>query len=127
MKNNKKKETKKSNNPIANSRNKTPQELYNMGKTSYVWGHGVLSWGVSTGIIFMILTGIHQYRFSPRLILRHTFGLSGLLTIFMFAAVGFLWGSFMWRVICKKVEKDNSGDTKGNKKNNKTNNKTNKK
>ncbi|SES94106.1 hypothetical protein SAMN05660297_00940 [Natronincola peptidivorans] len=104
MKQEKKQKSNKTEKRVMKDKNRNLVELYNKGKVHYVLKHGVLSWGISTGIIFVILTSLFQYGFSFREITDNFFTINSLLAIAIFAAAGLIWGQIMWKVITKQVE-----------------------
>lgn len=101
-----KQKTNKQNPSIIKDRNKNLKELYNKGKINYILAHGILSWGLSTGIIFILLTSFFQYGFNFRVITDNLFSRNNLITLGLFAAAGSVWGSIMWKIIVKEVEKN---------------------
>ncbi|AOY75166.1 hypothetical protein [Clostridium formicaceticum] len=103
MKDNKKQKTKEK---YAIQRNKNLEELYNRGKVNYIIRHGVLSWGVSTGIIFILLTGLFQHGFSFKEVLWGVLSSNALFVLGIFAVGGFIWGSIMWKWLTKEIEKN---------------------
>ncbi|KAB3532468.1 hypothetical protein [Alkaliphilus serpentinus] len=78
-------------------------KAYNKGKTKYILQHGVLSWGVSTAIIYRILVSLFNIGFSFSAIKRGLFSLDTLYAIPLFSIGGLLWGIFMWKIIEKKA------------------------
>lgn len=121
MKNNKQPKKNKSlkNTQQDNAKNgdkyKSLEELYNKGKRRYVILHGVLSWGVSTAIIFLLITSLFQYGFHFQEIIDSFFSKKSLITLAIFIVAGFVWGNIMWKVITREVEKNRN--TKKDKRN----------
>lgn len=108
LKNTKQQKADKQNSSVIKDKNKNLRELYNKGKVNYILAHGVLSWGLSTGIIFIFLTSFFQYGFNFRVITENLFSKNNLITLGLFAAAGSVWGSIMWKIIVKEVEKKHS-------------------
>ncbi|WP_144414803.1 hypothetical protein [Clostridium aceticum] len=103
MKNTKKQRSKENH---SMQKNKNLEVLYNKGKSNYIIRHGILSWGISTGIIFILLTGVFQYGFSLKQVVGNLFSSNGLFILSIFALGGFVWGSIMWKWLTKEIEKN---------------------
>ncbi len=90
------------------------KRIYAAGKTRYILRHGMLNWGLSTGIIFRILSIISQRGFNISEIVAGIPTLSTLIAMLVFSVFGGVWGAFFWRWIEKEAIKL-SQDTAKNK------------
>ncbi|SDK87149.1 hypothetical protein [Natronincola ferrireducens] len=105
MKNNKQPKNQRLQKNTAKDKHKTLIELYNKGKVHYIIKHGIVNWGISTGIIFIILTTIFQGGFSLRKIIEGFSNPNNLWVIGGFGLGGIVWGSLMWKWVEKEANK----------------------
>ncbi|ABR50628.1 hypothetical protein Amet_4556 [Alkaliphilus metalliredigens QYMF] len=80
-------------------------KAYEKGKFKYIFRHGVLNWGITTGFIFLLIVGVVRNGLSLSQISEDIFSTNGILTLMIFCALGAVWGNMMWGWIKKEVEK----------------------
>ena len=81
------------------------KKIYEGGKTRYVIRHGMINWGLSTGIIFRILSIISKEGWSIKAVLAGLPTLNTLFSMIVFAIFGAIWGYFFWKWIEKEALK----------------------
>lgn len=70
------------------------------GKSRFIWVYGVLGWGVSTAILFSVLTEMTKGWFSVEN--HHSFLIRLPISLVLFSVGGYFWGLWTWRISEKK-------------------------
>ncbi len=91
------------------------KSIYSAGKARYILRHGMLNWGLSTGIIFRILSIISKVGWNIREIAAGIPTLSTLVAMLVFSIFGGIWGAFFWRWIEKEAIRLSQDPGKNNK------------
>ncbi len=85
--------------------------IHARGLKRYMIVNGMISWGFTTGLIFLTLQSLWQNGLSF-IGWKSTFSsYQGLLTLALFMMAGLVWGRFTWPVIEKQVKNKVSGKT----------------
>ncbi|SMP70424.1 hypothetical protein [Anoxynatronum buryatiense] len=77
--------------------------LYARGKKRYLLVNGMISWGLSTGIIFLTLSSLWKNGFSFSHWKQTVFGAPAVGTLLIFMAGGLLWGLITWSMVEKQM------------------------
>jgi len=78
-------------------------ELYARGKKRYLLVNGVISWGLSTGIIFLTLSSLWKNGLSFNHWKQTVFGAPAVGTLAIFMAGGLVWGLITWSMVEKQA------------------------
>lgn len=73
-------------------------ETRKMGRKKFVWIRGVLYWGVSTSVLWTMLSFYLDSEFD--IVINSNINHLGRFIIFLlvFSVIGYFWGSYIWRV-----------------------------
>lgn len=85
--------------------------IYAKGLKRYMIVNGMISWGLTTGVIFLILQRLWQKGLSFTGWKSVFFSYQGLMTLALFMMAGLVWGRFTWPVIERQVKNKVGGKT----------------
>jgi len=85
--------------------------IFAKGLKRYMIVNGMISWGLTTGVIFLTLQSLWQHglSFTDWKLIFSSY--QGLMTLALFMMAGLVWGRFTWPVIEKQVKNKVSGKT----------------
>jgi len=85
--------------------------IYARGLKRYMIVNGMISWGLTTGLLFLTLQSLWQKGLSFAAWKASFSSYQGLMTLALFMMAGLVWGRFTWPVVEKQVKNKVSGKT----------------
>lgn len=85
--------------------------IHAKGLKRYMIVNGMISWGFTTGVIFLTIQSLWQNGLSFSDWKSVFSSYQGLMTLALFMMAGLVWGRFTWPVIEKQVKNKVSGKT----------------
>jgi len=73
-------------------------ETRKMGRMRFIWIRGVLYWGVSTSILWTMLSFYLDSEFEIGIDGNIDFFSEFVVFLLVFSIIGYFWGSYIWRV-----------------------------
>lgn len=85
--------------------------IYARGLNRYMLVNGMISWGFTTGMLFIMLQSLWQKGLSFGGWQQTLFSYQGLLTLALFMVAGLVWGRFTWPMIEQQAKNGIGGKT----------------
>lgn len=91
---------------LDNTEREKIKKIYAGGKTRYIIRHGMINWGISTGVIFRVLSIISKQGLNIKAIFAGLPTLNTFMALITFSIFGAIWGAFFWKWIEKEALKE---------------------
>jgi phosphate/sulfate permease len=78
------------------------ERIIKKGKTSFLIRRGVIRWGLSTAILYSIITFLFDNNFLFSGLVSYKFVKELMSSLIIFPIVGFFMGMFLWNIIIKQ-------------------------
>ena len=74
------------------------------GKDNFVWMSGVAGWGISTGLLYAVISHLMDNQWDAETLLSMNFLTHLGFSLLIFMMGGFFWGRIIWSLSNKKYE-----------------------
>ncbi|OLS38133.1 hypothetical protein BTR22_06440 [Alkalihalophilus pseudofirmus] len=88
------------------SQKKTLEEIKNKGKWHFILTEGVLSWGITTAVLFYLFMNFIEHGMNFSMYITDGWIIDFASILFAFLIGGLLFGWVMWKLVERKLPKD---------------------